>query len=67
MGEVSGRWFIDQGKPDAGDLVDTLAVTGRFDLTDAHWATLEPLLPTPKRSGRLVVEQTPVDRRDSVA
>lgn len=32
--------------------MDTLAVTGRFDLTDAQWATLEPLLPTPKRPGR---------------
>ncbi|MFF4779299.1 IS5 family transposase [Microtetraspora fusca] len=30
----------------------TLAVTRRFDLTDAQWAALEPLLPTPKRSGR---------------
>ncbi|MFI0425300.1 IS5 family transposase [Spongiactinospora sp. 9N601] len=30
----------------------TLAVTRRFDLTDAQWATLEPLLPAPKRSGR---------------
>ena len=32
-----------------GDLVNTLAVTGRFDLTDAHWATLEPLLPMPSQ------------------
>jgi transposase len=32
--------------------VDTLAVTGRFDLTDAKWARLEPLLPMPKRPGR---------------
>jgi transposase len=32
--------------------VDTLAVTRRFDLTDAQWATLEPLLPAPKRPGR---------------
>jgi transposase len=32
--------------------VDTLAVTGRFDLTDGQWATLEPLLPAPKRPGR---------------
>ncbi len=30
----------------------TLAVTRRFDLTDAQWAVLEPLLPAPKRSGR---------------
>ena len=53
MGEVSGRWFFDQEEPQtAGDLVDTIAVTGRFDLTDAQWAVLEPLLPQPKRSGR---------------
>jgi transposase len=32
--------------------VDTLAVTRRFDLTDGQWAVLEPLPPTPKRSGR---------------
>lgn len=30
----------------------TLAVTRRFDLTDAQWALLEPLLPQPARSGR---------------
>ncbi|MGC9668764.1 IS5 family transposase [Planosporangium sp. 12N6] len=35
-----------------GDLVDTLAVTRRFDLTDEQWARLEPLLPAPKRPGR---------------
>ncbi|MEV4894338.1 transposase [Nonomuraea sp. NPDC055795] len=29
-----------------------LAVTRRFDLTDAQWARLEPLLPTPKGPGR---------------
>ncbi|MFF5206742.1 transposase [Streptosporangium sp. NPDC000396] len=27
-------------------------MTRRFDLTDAQWAVLEPLLPVPKRSGR---------------
>jgi len=32
--------------------VNTVAVTRRFDLTDAQWATLEPLLPIPSRSGR---------------
>jgi transposase len=32
--------------------VDTTAVTGRFDPTDAQWAVLEPLLPTAKRPGR---------------
>ncbi|BAD59628.1 putative transposase [Nocardia farcinica IFM 10152] len=30
----------------------TLAVTARADLSDAQWARLEPLLPTPKRPGR---------------
>lgn len=30
----------------------SVAVTRRFDLTDAHWAVLEPLLPVPWRSGR---------------
>jgi transposase len=30
----------------------TLAVTRRFDLTDAQWAVLAPLLPVGKRSGR---------------
>jgi transposase len=32
--------------------VTTIAVTGRFDLTDAQWAVLEPLLPTGKKPGR---------------
>jgi transposase len=32
--------------------VDTLAVTRRFDLTDAQWAVLEPLLPVGKKPGR---------------
>jgi transposase len=32
--------------------VATIAVTRRFDLTDAQWAVLEPLLPAPPRSGR---------------
>jgi transposase len=32
--------------------VDTIAVTRRFDLTDAQWARLEPLLPKAKKSGR---------------
>src|ERR1019366_287038 len=35
-----------------GDLVATLAVTRRLDLTDEQWARLEPLLPVPTRSGR---------------
>jgi transposase len=32
--------------------VATIAVTRRFDLTDAQWAVLAPLLPAPSRSGR---------------
>ncbi|GAA1033660.1 IS5 family transposase [Virgisporangium ochraceum] len=32
--------------------MDTIAVTRRFDLTDAQWARLAPLLPEPKRAGR---------------
>jgi transposase len=32
--------------------VATLAVTRRFDLTDAQWAVLGPLLPVPRRPGR---------------
>jgi hypothetical protein len=42
--EVSGRWFSDQAELHAGDLMATLAVTRRHDLTDAQWAALEPLL-----------------------
>ena len=30
----------------------TVPVTGRADLTDAHWAVLEPLLPCGKKPGR---------------
>ncbi|MGI5243115.1 IS5 family transposase [Dactylosporangium sp. CA-139066] len=30
----------------------SVAVTRRFDLTDAQWALLEPLLPTGKKAGR---------------
>src|SRR6266498_5458561 len=53
MSEVSGRRLIDQEEPETtGELVDTLAVTSRHDLTDAQWATLLPLLPAPKRPGR---------------
>jgi transposase len=32
--------------------VATIAVTRRFDLTDAQWAVLEPLLPRGKKAGR---------------
>jgi transposase len=52
MVEVSGRWFIDQEEPESGDLVATIPVTRRFDLTDGQWAVLARLLPQPKRSGR---------------
>jgi transposase len=36
----------------AGDLVDTLPVAARADLTDGQWAVLEPLLPKGRKSGR---------------
>ena len=36
----------------SGDLVDTIPVTGRADLTDVQWAVLEPLLPKGKKPGR---------------
>ncbi|WP_228567122.1 transposase [Nocardia sp. SYP-A9097] len=36
----------------AGDLVASVAVTGRADLTDAQWARLAPLLPRGKKAGR---------------
>jgi transposase len=32
--------------------VASVAVTRRFDLTDAQWAVVEPLLPRPKKAGR---------------
>jgi transposase len=32
--------------------VASVAVTRRFDLTDAQWAVLEPLLPRPTKAGR---------------
>jgi transposase len=50
--EVSGTWYLDQEDQPSGDLVTTIPVTGRFDLTDTQWAILEPLLPTPKKPGR---------------
>jgi hypothetical protein len=45
-----GSW--NQEDPLSGDLVATLAVTGRFNLSNAQWAVLEPLLPKPKKPGR---------------
>jgi transposase len=50
--EVSGRWINDEEDHLTGDLVDTLPVTRRFDLTDAQWAVLESVLPTPCELGR---------------
>jgi transposase len=35
-----------------GDLVTSVAVTGRADLSDAQWAILEPLLPVGVKPGR---------------
>jgi len=35
--------------------VPTVPVTGRFDLTGAQWAILEPLLPRGKKPGRPVM------------
>jgi hypothetical protein len=51
---ASGSWFNDQEEPASGDLVATIAVTRRFDLTDAQWTALEPLLPKGKKPGRLL-------------
>ena len=50
MSEVSGRWFIGKEDHPCGDLVATLAVSGRADLTSAQWAVLEPLLPAGKKA-----------------
>jgi len=51
-GEVSGRWFIGEEDHLCGDLVATVAASGRADLTGAQWAVLEPLLPRGKKRGR---------------
>lgn len=53
----------------ARDLVDTTAVTRRFDLTDAAWARLPSLPPSAKRDRVLDIDtgidgQTPVDLDD---
>jgi hypothetical protein len=50
--EVSGKWVNDEEVHLYGDLVATLAVSGRADLTDAQWAVLEPLLPCGRKPGR---------------
>ncbi|HET6710578.1 transposase [Amycolatopsis sp.] len=52
MGEVSGRWFVDQEEPEHRRPRGPLAVAGRFDLTDEQWAAPEPLLPVSSRPGR---------------
>jgi hypothetical protein len=36
---------VDQEDQYPGDLVDTISVTARADLTDGQWAVLERLLP----------------------
>src|SRR5690349_16443476 len=35
-----------------GDLVASVVVTGRADLTDAQWVVLQPLLPVGSKPGR---------------
>ena len=50
--EVPGRWFVDQHNLLHADPVARVPVTRRFDLTNAHWAVLEPLLPKGKKPGR---------------
>ena len=40
----------------------TVPVTGRFDLTDAQWAVLEPLLPRGRKPGRPVTWRDVPDR-----
>jgi len=50
--EVSGSWYFDEEDQPSGDLVITIPVTGRHDLTDTQWAMLAPLLPTGTKSGR---------------
>lgn len=69
MSEVSGSWFNDQEKPETtGDLVTTLTVAGRHDLTDAQWAVLEPLLPTPASTRpSATLDQAATHQRDPVA
>jgi transposase len=52
LSEVSGRWCIDQEAHPSGDLVATVTVTRRHDLTDAQWAALQPLLPIGRGPGR---------------
>jgi transposase len=44
--------LIDEEDHQRGDLVAAIAVTRRFDLTDAQWTVLEPLLPEGKKPGR---------------
>src|SRR5262249_8394328 len=51
--EVSGRGVHRARRTSgSGELVATLAVMRRFDLTDGQWAALSPLLPVGKKAGR---------------
>jgi transposase len=43
---------FDQEDHRHGDLMATVVAMRRFDLTDAQWAVLEPLLPLGRRPGR---------------
>jgi hypothetical protein len=66
--KVSGRCVIDEEDHQTGDLVDTIPVAARADLTGGQWAVLEPLLPAISGVGPSAgVEQAAVDRRDPVA
>lgn len=54
MGEVSGRWINDQEDHRHGDLVGSLSIGARKDLTDRQWRIMESLLPRRRRTGRPV-------------
>ena len=47
--------------------MDTLAVAGRFDLTDAQWASGAVVAAPSQVGSAVVVDQTAADRRDPVA
>ena len=51
-----------------GDLVDTIPVAARADLTDVQWAVLAPLLPEGRKQGPPAeVDQAAAHRRYSLA
>ena len=50
-----------------GDLVPTVPVTGRADLTDAQWAVLEPLPARQETRAAAEIPQAAADRRDPLA